>query len=98
MGLAPGFVVGRSSTTTHRFARSAFGKASSKTAYTGGPGPAPFCTQRPDDPPVMNDLSRDLDALRIEREPERRHSRRWIGWLVLLLLLLIGGGGACWAA
>ena len=42
----------------------------------------------------MNDLKRDLDALRIEREPERRGLSRWIVWagLVVVLAALAFGG------
>jgi RND family efflux transporter MFP subunit len=39
----------------------------------------------------MNDLKRDLDALRIEREPERPAAARWIIWTGLLILLAAGG-------
>jgi len=35
----------------------------------------------------MSDLTRDLDALRIEREPERTGIARWIVWTGLLILL-----------
>ena len=41
----------------------------------------------------MSDLKRDLDALRLDREPERR-SRRWIGWVVVLAVLAGAGVGA----
>ena len=41
----------------------------------------------------MSDLKRDLDALRLDREPERR-SRRWIGWGVGLIALAGAGVGA----
>ena len=42
----------------------------------------------------MSDLKRDLDALRIEREPERRGLSRWIVWpgLVVVLAALAFGG------
>jgi RND family efflux transporter MFP subunit len=39
----------------------------------------------------MNDLKKDLDALRIEREPERRGAARWIVWTGLLILLAVAG-------
>jgi RND family efflux transporter MFP subunit len=39
----------------------------------------------------MNDLKKDLDALRIEREPERRGAGRWIVWTGLVLLLAAAG-------
>jgi len=42
----------------------------------------------------VTDLSQDLAALRIEREPERRGAGRWIGWAVVLLMLAAAGGGA----
>jgi RND family efflux transporter MFP subunit len=35
----------------------------------------------------MTDLKRDLDALRIEREPERRGLGRWIIWTGLIIVL-----------
>jgi RND family efflux transporter MFP subunit len=38
----------------------------------------------------MSDLKRDLDALRIEREPERP-AARWIIWTGLIILLAAGG-------
>jgi len=41
----------------------------------------------------MSDLKRDLDALRLDREPERR-SRRWIGWVVVLIVIAAAGVGA----
>src|ERR1043165_145517 len=45
----------------------------------------------------MNDLKKDLDALRIEREPERPATARWIVWTGLLLLLAAAGfGGYRW--
>jgi RND family efflux transporter MFP subunit len=45
----------------------------------------------------MADLKDDLAALRIEREPIRTGSRRWIGWVVVLVLLAaIAGGGWKW--
>ena len=42
----------------------------------------------------MTDLKRDLDALRIEREPERSGLGRWIIWTGLLLVLASVGFGA----
>lgn len=39
----------------------------------------------------MNDLKKDLDALRIEREPERPAAARWIIWTGLIVLLAAGG-------
>jgi hypothetical protein len=39
----------------------------------------------------MSDLKRDLDALRIEREPERPGIGRWIAWTGLIILLAAGG-------
>ena len=43
----------------------------------------------------MTDLTHDLAALRIEREPERPGAGRWILWIGLLILLS-GGGFAGW--
>jgi RND family efflux transporter MFP subunit len=42
---------------------------------------------------MSTDLKNDLAGLRLEREPERTTSRRWIGPAVLLLLLGAGGAG-----
>jgi RND family efflux transporter MFP subunit len=39
----------------------------------------------------MNDLKRDLDALRIERQPERPAAARWIVWTGLIVLLAAAG-------
>ena len=39
----------------------------------------------------MNDLKKDLDALRIEREPERRGAGRWVVWAGLIVLLAAAG-------
>jgi RND family efflux transporter MFP subunit len=39
----------------------------------------------------MSDLTNDLAALRIERQPDRPGMGRWLGWL--LLLMLFGGAG-----
>ena len=45
----------------------------------------------------MSDLTRDLDALRIEREPERTGVGRWIVWTGLLILLVaLGLAGWRW--
>jgi RND family efflux transporter MFP subunit len=45
----------------------------------------------------MTDLKRDLDALRIEREPERRGLGRWIMWTGLIIVLAaLGFGGWRW--
>jgi RND family efflux transporter MFP subunit len=40
---------------------------------------------------VVSDLKNDLAALRIEREPERKH-RRWVKWVVLLILFAAAAG------
>ena len=46
----------------------------------------------------MSDLTRDLDALRIERQPERTGFGRWIVWTGLLILLAaLGLAGWRWA-
>jgi RND family efflux transporter MFP subunit len=42
----------------------------------------------------MSDLKRDLDALRIEREPERPRLGRWIVWSGLIVVLATAGFGA----
>src|SRR5712691_1294156 len=39
----------------------------------------------------MSDLKRDLDALRIEREPDRPAAARWIVWTGLIILLAASG-------
>ncbi len=44
----------------------------------------------------MPDFSTDLAALKLEREPVRPTSRRWVGWLALVLVLAAAGGGAWW--
>ena len=45
----------------------------------------------------MTDLKRDLDALRIEREPERRGLGRWIIWTgVIIVLAALSFGGWRW--
>ena len=41
----------------------------------------------------MSDLKKDLDALRIEREPERPGMGRWIVWSGVIILLAAGGFG-----
>ena len=46
---------------------------------------------------MTTDLKRDLDALRIEREPERRGLGRWIAWTGLIVVLAAAGfGGWRW--
>ena len=42
----------------------------------------------------MTDLTHDLAALRIERDPERPGAGRWILWIGLLILLSVGGFAA----
>ena len=42
----------------------------------------------------MTELKRDLDALRIERTPERSSAGRWIVWTGLLILAIALGAGA----
>jgi RND family efflux transporter MFP subunit len=42
----------------------------------------------------MPDLKDDLAALRIEREPIRTGSRRWVGWVIVLVVLAAIGAGA----
>jgi RND family efflux transporter MFP subunit len=44
----------------------------------------------------MPDLAQDLAALKLEREPIRPSSRRWVGWLALVLVLAGAGGTAWW--
>jgi RND family efflux transporter MFP subunit len=45
----------------------------------------------------VTDLKRDLDALRIEREPERRGLGRWIIWAGLIIVIAaLGFGGWRW--
>ena len=44
----------------------------------------------------MPDLKEDLNALRLEREPDSHVSRRWIGWAALAVLLAAAGAGAWW--
>src|SRR5712691_8716338 len=46
----------------------------------------------------MNDLKKDLEALRIERDPDRPGIGRWIVWTGLLILLAgLGFAGWRWA-
>src|SRR6186997_3050391 len=42
----------------------------------------------------MTDLKDDLAALRIEREPDRPRTTRWVGWTILVVLIAGGGVGA----
>lgn len=42
----------------------------------------------------MTDLKDDLAALRIERDPDRPGTARWVGWTILVVLLAGGGTGA----
>jgi RND family efflux transporter MFP subunit len=42
----------------------------------------------------LTDLQQDLNALRIEREPERAGTGRWVRWVVLLVLIAGAGTGA----
>ena len=44
---------------------------------------------------MISDLKDDLEALKIQREPERSGVWRALGWL-LLVLLLAGAGGGVW--
>ena len=44
----------------------------------------------------MADLTQDLAALRLEREPEPEPSRRWLGWVFLVAVLAAAGVGAWW--
>jgi RND family efflux transporter MFP subunit len=44
----------------------------------------------------MPDLSQDLAALRLEREPETYTSRRWLRWVLAAVVLLAAAGGAWW--
>jgi RND family efflux transporter MFP subunit len=47
----------------------------------------------------VTDLKSDLDALRIEREPERRGLGRWIIWTGLIIVIAaLGFGGWRWVA
>ena len=39
----------------------------------------------------MSDLKQELAALRLEREPASRRSRRWVVWAALLVLLAAAG-------
>jgi RND family efflux transporter MFP subunit len=46
----------------------------------------------------MAELKDELAALRIEREPPRGNSRKWIVWVVVFLLIVAGGAAAfVWA-
>jgi RND family efflux transporter MFP subunit len=46
----------------------------------------------------VTDFKQDLNALRIERQPERPGAGRWIGWIVALVLLAgVGAGAWMWA-
>ena len=46
----------------------------------------------------MPDLKDELAALRIEREPDRRHRFRWLAWVVVVAVLGAGGSaGWQWA-
>jgi RND family efflux transporter MFP subunit len=47
---------------------------------------------------MSTDLKNDLDALRIDREPERATSRRWLGLVILFLALGATGAGIWWFA
>ena len=42
----------------------------------------------------MAEVTDDLSALRIEREPLNAGGGRWVKWVVLLVVLAAGGGGA----
>ena len=44
---------------------------------------------------AVADLKQDLNALRIERQPERPGAGRWLGW-VLALVLIAGAGTGVW--
>ena len=47
----------------------------------------------------MTDLKQDLNALRIERQPERPGAGRWVGWILGLLLMACAGAGVwMWVA
>ncbi len=39
----------------------------------------------------MSDLKKDLDALRIEREPDRPGVGRWVSWILFLVVLATAG-------
>ena len=58
------------------------------------------CTPKPGSLPegrdMMTDLKNDLAALRLEREPDSRASRRWIGWLVLAVCRRWTAGAGAW--
>jgi RND family efflux transporter MFP subunit len=44
----------------------------------------------------LADLNQDLAALRLEREPEPQHSRRWIAWSLVAIAVLGTGVGIWW--
>jgi RND family efflux transporter MFP subunit len=44
----------------------------------------------------LADLKEDLAALRLEREPEPQHSRRWIAWSLAAIAVLGTGVGIWW--
>jgi RND family efflux transporter MFP subunit len=44
----------------------------------------------------MPDLEHDLAALRLDRQPEPLHSRRWTGWIVLAVLAIAGALAGWW--
>jgi RND family efflux transporter MFP subunit len=44
----------------------------------------------------LADLKEDLAALRLEREPEPQHSRRWIAWSLVAIAVLGAGLGVWW--
>ena len=44
---------------------------------------------------AVADLKQDLNALRIERQPERPGAGRWLGW-ILALVLIAGAGTGVW--
>jgi RND family efflux transporter MFP subunit len=44
----------------------------------------------------MSDLKEDLASLRLEREPDVRAGRRWMGWVVVAAILVAAGAGAWW--
>jgi RND family efflux transporter MFP subunit len=44
----------------------------------------------------MSDLKDELAALRIEREPYRPRSGRWVRWVVMLAVIAAAGAGVWW--
>jgi RND family efflux transporter MFP subunit len=44
----------------------------------------------------MSELKDELASLRIEREPYRPRSGRWVKWVVMLVILASAGAGAWW--